>query len=57
MLARDTRVVTCPNYVEERFYESICGYVMSYDSCCHHHVDANELLPYMHDCYFFQNKI
>jgi hypothetical protein len=25
----------------------IVGYVISYDCCCHHRVNANELLTYM----------
>jgi hypothetical protein len=29
------------------------GYVISYDCCYHHRVDANELLTYMHDCHLF----
>jgi hypothetical protein len=29
------------------FMNLIDGYVISYDCCCHHHVDANELLTYM----------
>jgi hypothetical protein len=43
MLAHVTRVVAFPNYVEERFYESIVGYVIPFDCCCHHYMNANEL--------------
>jgi hypothetical protein len=43
MLARTTRVAAFPNYDEERFYESIVGYVIPSDCCCHHNVNANEL--------------
>jgi hypothetical protein len=43
MLARVNRVVAFPNYVEERFYESIVGYAIPFDCCCHHHMNANEL--------------
>jgi hypothetical protein len=43
MLARVTRVVAFPNYVEELFYESIVGYVIPFCCCCHHHMNAYEL--------------
>jgi hypothetical protein len=43
MLARVTRVVAFPNHVEERFYETIVGYVIPFDCCYHHNMDANEL--------------
>jgi hypothetical protein len=43
MLVRVTRVVAFPNYVEERFYESIAGYVIPFDCCRHHNMNANEL--------------
>jgi hypothetical protein len=42
MLARTTRVVAFPNYVEERFYEYIVGYVIPFDYCCYHNMNANE---------------
>jgi hypothetical protein len=42
MLARVTRVVAIPNCVEERFYEFV-GYVIPFDCCCHHHMNAKEM--------------
>jgi hypothetical protein len=35
----------------------IVGYVISYDCCCHHRMDANELLTYMHGCHLFRVRI
>jgi hypothetical protein len=47
MLARTTRVAAFPIYDKERFYESIVGYVIPFDCCCHHNMNSNEMWLYM----------
>jgi hypothetical protein len=35
----------------------ICGYMISFDCCCHHHMNANELWLYMIALVIIMSKI